>query len=62
MAEKVASTYEDRFDSVQVVSSTVEGTRRYRVTVGQYPSQAAAERFLSERDSIPAEAWLLERP
>ena len=61
-AEKVAATYEDRFDLVRVVSSTVEDTRRYRVTIGRYASQAAAERFLSERDSIPSEAWLLERP
>ena len=61
-AEKVASTYEDRFDPVRVISTTVDSTRRYRVTVGQYPSETAAERFLSERDSIPPEAWLLERP
>jgi len=61
-AEKIASTYEARFDSVQVVSSTVDGARRHRVTIGQYPSQEAAERLLSERDSIPSDAWLLERP
>jgi cell division protein FtsN len=61
-AEKVASTYEDRFDPVRVISTTVDSTRRYRVTIGRYPSETAAERFLGERDSIPSEAWLLERP
>jgi hypothetical protein len=60
-AEDIASKYEDRFDPVQVVSATMDGTRRFRVTVGRYDSMAAAERVLDRRDAdLPNNAWVLK--
>jgi hypothetical protein len=60
-AEEVASKYNTRFDRVQVVPTTIDGTRRFRVTVGRYDSPAAAERFLNQRSAaLPDNAWVLE--
>ena len=60
-AEDIASKYEDRFDPVQVVSATIDGTRQFRVTVGRYDSMAAAERVLDRRDAdLPDNAWVLK--
>jgi len=62
-AEDIASKYGDRFQRVQVVPATIDGTRRFRVTVGQYDSPMAVERALTKRDSIlPDSAWMLELP
>ncbi len=62
LAQEVAAKYEDRFDTVEIVSSTVNDTTRYRVTVGRYVSSRAAEKALNARESgLPNNAWVLER-
>lgn len=58
-AEEVADEYVGRFDSVEVVAGTVGNTTWYRVTVGRYDSQTAAERALDEHSSLlPSDAWV----
>lgn len=62
-AEVMASDYEDQFDTVRVVRSTVDNRTRYRVTVGQYDSEAAAQRALDANASmVPSDAWTHELP
>ncbi len=57
-AEAMTNTYEDRFDNVNVVRGTVNNTTWYRVTVGQYNSEAAAESALHDHASaLPGDAW-----
>jgi septal ring-binding cell division protein DamX len=57
-AEETAKTYRSRFDSVEVVSGTVNGRTWYRVAIGGYASEAAAERALDENAaSLPSGAW-----
>ena len=57
-AQETADQYASRFDSVAVVSGTVDNTTWYRVTIGRYTSESAAERVLSERtDALPSDAW-----
>lgn len=57
-AEETAEGYRSRFDSVRVVSGTVNGRTWYRVAIGGYASEAAAERALDENAaSLPSGAW-----
>ena len=57
-AQATADQYASQFDSVAVVSGTVDNTTWYRVTIGRYASESAAERVLSERtDALPSDAW-----
>lgn len=57
-AQEVADAYTSRFDSVTVVPGTVDNTTWYRVTIGRYASEPAAERVLDERaDALPSDAW-----
>lgn len=57
-AEETAKTYRSRFDSVEVVSGTVNGRTWYRVAIGGYASETAAERALDENASkLPSGAW-----
>jgi len=57
-AQETADQYASQFDSVAVVSGTVDNTTWYRVTIGRYASESAAERVLSERtDALPSDAW-----
>jgi len=62
-AEAMARTFEDQFDSVRVVAGTVNNQTWYRVTVGRYNSEAAAQRVLDANASrMPADAWTHELP
>lgn len=57
-AEDLADEYESRFSSVDVVARTVNNTTRYRVVIGRYDSEAAAQSALNDRASmLPADAW-----
>lgn len=57
-AQQTANQYASQFDSVAVVSGTVDNTTWYRVTIGRYASESTAERVLSERgDALPPDAW-----
>ncbi|WP_263820063.1 SPOR domain-containing protein [Salinibacter sp.] len=57
-AQEAADRYASRFDSVAVVSGTVDNTTWYRVTIGRYASESTAERVLTERaDALPSDAW-----
>ncbi|WP_103021215.1 SPOR domain-containing protein [Salinibacter altiplanensis] len=57
-AQEAADTYGSQFDSVAVVSGTVDDATWYRVTIGRYPSESAAERVLDERtEALPPDAW-----
>ncbi len=57
-AQEAADQYTSQFDSVAVVSGTVDNTTWYRVTIGRYASESTAERVLSERaDALPSDAW-----
>jgi cytoskeletal protein RodZ len=57
-AEEMADEYKRRFDSVEVVSGTVDDKTWYRVAVGRYDSEAAAERAIDENASaLPSGAW-----
>lgn len=63
-AESLAQTYRDRFADrdvpVDVIEGTVNNSTRYRVGVGQFDSQSAAESFLQNFDSeLPDGAWSL---
>jgi hypothetical protein len=64
-AESVAQTYRERLRGsdlpVSVLPSTVDGTTRYRVAVGQFSSEAQV-RTARERhsDSLPGGAWPLQ--
>lgn len=62
-AEAMARSFEAQFDSVRVVSGTVNNQTWYRVTVGRYNSEADAERVLDENASMmPSDAWTHELP
>lgn len=57
-AEATAEEYRPRFDSVAVVEGTVNDETWYRVAIGWYASEAAAERALDEQTSaLPSGAW-----
>ncbi len=57
-AQEAADRYASQFDSVAVVSGTVDNTTWYRVTIGRYASESTAERVLTERaDALPSDAW-----
>ena len=57
-AQEAADQYASQFDSVAVVSGTVDNTTWYRVTIGRYASESTAERVLTERtDALPPDAW-----
>lgn len=66
-AQEVAEEYERRAQSeddgvgtVEVVSGTVNGQTWYRVTIGRYDAEAAAQQALKTHDRLfPAEAWIL---
>ncbi|PSQ61076.1 MAG: hypothetical protein BRD27_03630 [Bacteroidetes bacterium QH_10_64_19] len=60
-AEATAAKYEDRFNSAEVMPATVDNRTRYRVAVGRYDSEAAAERALdANRSTMPSGAWIHE--
>jgi len=64
-ATDLVSTYRERFADrevpVDLIEGTVDGETRYRVGVGQFPSQIEAETFLDANDaSLPEGAWPLE--
>ena len=57
-AEAMAEQYRTLFDSVAVVEGTVNDQTWYRVAIGWYASEAAAERALDEHASaLPSRAW-----
>ena len=57
-AEATAEEYRRRFDSVEVIPGTVNDRTWYRVAIGWYESEAAAERALDEQASLlPSGAW-----
>lgn len=57
-AEETANEYRSRFDSVEVVPGTANDETRYRVAIGWYDSEAAAERALDQNASrLPPGAW-----
>ncbi len=57
-AEAAAEAYRARFDSVEVVPGTVNGKTWYRVAIGWYVSETAAERVLDQNASrLPSGAW-----
>lgn len=57
-AEAAADEYRSRFDSVEVIPGTVNDRTWYRVAIGWYDSEAAAERALAEQASaLPSGAW-----
>ena len=58
-AEATANEYTSRFDSVEIVPGTIDDQTWYRVSVGRYASEAAAERVLNERAAdLPSGAWI----
>jgi len=58
-AEATANEYTSRFDSVEIVPGTIDDQTWYRVSVGRYPSEAAAERVLNDRAAdLPSGAWI----
>lgn len=60
-AEATAAKYEDRFNSAEVMPATVDNRTLYRVAVGRYNSEAAAERALdANRSTMPSGAWTHE--
>lgn len=60
-AEAMAAEYEDQFNSAKVMPTTVDNRTLYRVGVGRYDSEAAAERALDANAStMPSGAWLHE--
>lgn len=62
-AEEVANRFTGRFATAEVVSGTVDGNTRYRVTLGRYDSEAAARRALKDHaSSVPSGAWTYQLP
>lgn len=58
-AEEVASAYRSLFDSVEVVSGTVDDRTWHRVAIGWYESETAAKRALDEHaPQLPSRAWI----
>jgi len=61
LVETFRQRFADREVPVDVVEGTVDGGTRYRVGVGQFPSQIEAETFLDANGaSLPDGAWPLE--
>lgn len=57
-AEEMADQYRSRFDSVEVIAGTVDNRTWYRVAIGWYESEKAAERALDDQASrLPTGAW-----
>jgi hypothetical protein len=59
------STYRQRFQGegipVDILTGESNGELRYRVAVGQYPSQEAAQTALQQlQGRIPDDAWTLQ--
>jgi hypothetical protein len=66
-AEAMATDYRDHFPTVEVTPTTVSNGNQdrtlYRVTVGRYDSEVAAERTRRENGSMmPSDAWIHELP
>jgi len=64
-AKAVLSTYQQRFQGegipVDILTGESAGQLRYRVAIGQYPSQEAAETALQElQGRVPDDAWTLQ--
>lgn len=64
-AKAVLSTYRQRFQGegipVDILTGESGGQLRYRVAVGQYPSQEAAETALQQlQGRVPDDAWTLQ--
>jgi hypothetical protein len=64
-AADLVETFRQRFDDrevpVDLLEGTVDGETRFRVGVGQFPSQIEAETFLDANGaSLPDGAWPLE--
>jgi hypothetical protein len=60
-AEATAAEYEDQFTRAEVMPATIDNRTLYRVAVGRYDSEAAAERALdANRSMMPSGAWLHE--
>ncbi|MFB6279407.1 MAG: SPOR domain-containing protein [Salinibacter sp.] len=60
-AEETAAKYEDQFNSTEVMPTTTDSRTLYRVAVGRYDSEAAAQRALDANASmLPSGAWLHE--
>ena len=58
-AEAAAEQYAIRFDSVEVIPGTVNDRTWYRVAVGRYATETAAERALNDQSaSLPSDAWI----
>lgn len=58
-AEATANEYTSRFDSVEIVPGTIDDQTWYRVSVGRYASEAAAERVLNDQAAdLPSGAWI----
>jgi len=61
LADKYRAMFEPRNLPVDVVAGTVNNTTRYRVGVGQFDSQADAQRFLENAtQELPEGAWTLD--
>jgi septal ring-binding cell division protein DamX/nucleoid DNA-binding protein len=57
-AEATAEKYGTSFDSVEVIPGTVDNETWYRVAIGDYDSEAAAERALKKHASrLPEGVW-----
>ncbi|GEM_PF-2083111 len=57
-AEEAAERYRIRFDTVEVVSGTVNNETWYRVAIGWYDSEPEAEQALdAQAASLPSGAW-----
>jgi len=64
-AEAVLSTYRQRFQGeglpVDILTGEANGQLRYRVAVGQYATQEAAQSALQQlQGRVPSDAWSLE--
>lgn len=64
-AKAVLSTYRQRFQSegipVDILTGESNGQLRYRVAIGQYPSQEAAQTALQQlQGRVPDDAWTLQ--
>lgn len=64
-AEAMAADYRDQFATVEVMPTTVNDGNKdrtlYRVTVGRYNSEVAAERARKQNSStMPSDAWIHE--
>ena len=58
-ADAAAEQYAIRFDSVEVIPGTVNDRTWYRVAVGRYATETAAERALNDQSaSLPSDAWI----